>query len=628
MRPERVAIVSVMSFNCVGRTIARAVAVLLFVGASDLANAGDHPVNSEADLRSALTTAVDGDTITFNVDVTLTQDLPAVQASVTLVGNDRILDGANAYRGLFVAKFTGVFGTPAAVNVAIQDLTIQNARARGGAGQDNAGAGAGLGAALFVADLATVTASNLKFNANSAKGGLGGASGIYGGGGGGGLGGLGGGSRGAGGGGVGASATGGNGGVGADGASGIIGGLASGGDGAGSGFGAGGSNGGGGGGGGASSGSTTAGGGGGGVAGGTAANGGSGGNGGFGGGGGGGGDAGGDGGSGGFGGGGGAIGFAGGSLTGVGGFGGGGAGGAAGGFGGGNGGVSVAGFPGGGGGAGMGGAVFVQQGGSLTLAGPLAISGNSVSGGLAQDASASAGSAYGSGIFLQGDGGPLTFAPGIGETQTVADDIADQSGSGGTGSRGLSKSGAGTLILSGSNSYSGATTVDAGTLIVDGPGTTALTVKSGGTLGGIGPIASPVTVNSGGTIAPGDSPGTLNLADLTLDGGSALAFQLGATAAPGDSDLVALSGALSKGAAGTVTFHFSDGIGAPALNTTYTLITFTQPTDFLVSDFGYDYAGANPSLVGTFSFGGSGNALSLQFTAITTPVRLQAFEVQ
>ena len=119
----------------------------------------------------------------------------------------------------------------------------------------------------------------------------------------------------------------------------------------------------------------------------------------------------------GYGGGGGASAIAGGTLTGVGGFGGGGAGGAAGGFGGGAGAVSL-GFPGGGGGAGLGGALFVQEGGSLTLAGPLTINGNTVTGGAVLDAGATGGSAFGSGIFLQGDGGPLTFTPGAGETQT------------------------------------------------------------------------------------------------------------------------------------------------------------------------------------------------------------------
>jgi len=201
---------------------------------------------------------------------------------------------------------------------------------------------------------------------------------------------------------------------------------------------------------------------------------------------------------GGYGGGGGARAMPGGSVTGLGGFGGGGAGGAAGGFGAGSGG-SRDGFPGGGGGAGLGGAVFAQEGGNLILAGPLTISGNTVTGGAVLDPRATAGSAFGSGIFLQGAGLPVTFTPGAGEAQTIADDVTDQSASGDPRTRGLTKSGTGTLTLFGTNTYGGVTTVNAGTLIVDGSVITPVTVNSGGTLGGGGTISNSVTVNSGGT---------------------------------------------------------------------------------------------------------------------------------
>jgi hypothetical protein len=213
--------------------IARALAFAVLVAPSARVDAADHAVSSEADLRTAIATAVDGDTITFNADVTLTQDLPAVQTNVTIFGANRVLDGSGSYRGFFVVKFTGLV-TPAAVTVAIQDLTIQNARARGGAGRDNAGGGAGLGGALFVANLATVSASNLQLTNDSVIGGLGGVDGIYGGGGGGGLGGFAGGGTGGGGGGVGAGASGGDGGFGGSGAQGILG-AAAGGSGSGSG---------------------------------------------------------------------------------------------------------------------------------------------------------------------------------------------------------------------------------------------------------------------------------------------------------------------------------------------------------------------------------------------------------
>jgi autotransporter-associated beta strand protein len=70
-------------------------------------------------------------------------------------------------------------------------------------------------------------------------------------------------------------------------------------------------------------------------------------------------------------------------------------------------------------------------------------------------------------MFLQGNG-TLTFAPGARQTQVIADGIADQTGSGGTGNNagswGLVLNGAGTLLLLGVHTYSGGTAIASGTL--------------------------------------------------------------------------------------------------------------------------------------------------------------------
>lgn len=73
----------------------------------------------------------------------------------------------------------------------------------------------------------------------------------------------------------------------------------------------------------------------------------------------------------------------------------------------------------------------------------------------------------------------------------------------------------GTLRLTGNNTYVGATTVNAGTLLVNGSHTNgaAYTVASGATLGGNGTIYPPITLS--GTLLAGDGGGTLTVSSLT-----------------------------------------------------------------------------------------------------------------
>ena len=355
--------------------------------------------------------------ITLAKGATLTEsaDLSAINLTgkdtLTIDGQGATLDGADAYRGLFV--YSG--------STTIEKLTIENAVAKGGAGGGGGGGGAGLGGGLFVADNsaggaapAQVTLDNVVFESDSAIGGAGRA-GRYGGGGG--MGGAGGGGDAHAGGGGGSSGLGGGGGGGGENRYvGIVDGHDYGWKGAG---GQGGGFGGGGGGGAADGGHVWAGGGGG------------------------------------FGGGGGGGGFGGGG----GGFGGGGGNGAGGGFG------AGAGGTGGGGGLGAGGDIFMMAGASLIIEGG-DLTGGTVTGGSGSGGGGN-GQAFGGGLFLQGDES-ITLAPASGTTETVSGVIADQTGSGGTGSNvgsaGLILNGAGTLDLDAANTYTGGTTIDQGVL--------------------------------------------------------------------------------------------------------------------------------------------------------------------
>lgn len=126
------------------------------------------------------------------------------------------------------------------------------------------------------------------------------------------------------------------------------------------------------------------------------------------------------------------------------------------------------------------------------------------------------------------------------------------------------KTGLGNLVLAGSNTYTGNTTVSTGKLTVTGSlAATPTTVAAAGTLGGNGSIAGLVTCN--GKLAPGTSAGTLALTNgLVLSSGSVLEYELGST-----SDLVAVTGNLTLD--GTVNVSSLTGFGAG----TYTLITYS-----------------------------------------------------
>jgi len=82
----------------------------------------------------------------------------------------------------------------------------------------------------------------------------------------------------------------------------------------------------------------------------------------------------------------------------------------------------------------------------------------------------------------------------------------------------LTKIGAGTLILSGANAYSGATNINAGTLSLDSAGSTTARLTS----------TSTINVNSGGTLLLANSSGTTstdrigNSVPVTLNGGGTI----------------------------------------------------------------------------------------------------------
>jgi autotransporter-associated beta strand protein len=102
----------------------------------------------------------------------------------------------------------------------------------------------------------------------------------------------------------------------------------------------------------------------------------------------------------------------------------------------------------------------------------------------------------------------------------------------------VTKSGSGTWTLSGANTYTGTTTVGAGTLNVTGSlaAGSAANVGAGATLSGTGSVGGPIMV-AGGAIQPGTSTSigilTAKRADLSGGNGSALKARIWGTTTPG-----------------------------------------------------------------------------------------------
>ena len=467
-------------------------------------NSGDVGIGT---LPTAILTAAAGDTIDCSAiagqTITLLKSLPAITQSnltITTTGLPVIIDGNNLYQAFSVASGT---------TVTLNNFEITNAVSKGGAGGNGyvgGGGGVGGGGALYIHNGVQASISTINLTTNQAIGGLGGtgtaAAGTGSGGGGGGFaGGVGGDQSGGGGGG---NSGGGAGGSSTAGGSGIF--LGGGGGGTvGAAILGGGANnkggaipytnsqaGG--------AGSVSAGGGGAGVGGaGGAASGTTGGSGGigigtdqlFGGGGGGcgagsGQGAGGGGGdtsthsNGGTGGtlGGGGGGGAGANTTGTGGFGAG-AGGTGSGtaltslFGGGNGGVGAG--AGGGGGSGLGGAIFIQKGGTLTIGDNITFLGNSVTAGnggaaVGSGTAGSAGTSLGTDIFMVSGGSLVVNLTALAPNLTISSAICSNQATA-TTTGGLTLMGSRTLTLSSpSNTYTGGTNINSGTLNVSSDG--------------------------------------------------------------------------------------------------------------------------------------------------------------
>jgi autotransporter-associated beta strand protein len=209
----------------------------------------------------------------------------------------------------------------------------------------------------------------------------------------------------------------------------------------------------------------------------------------------------------------------------------------------------------------------------------------------------------------------------------------------------VSQLGSGTTILSASNTYTGATTVSAGKLVVDGSISSSTVTVQGGTLSGSGTVGG-LIVNTGGTLSPGNSPGALNVAgNVVWNAGGNYNWQIHDTAlgvgigwdlvsATGSFDL---SGLAANGSEFKINLWSLNEIGPdvngnalnfdPNQNYTWTILTAGSITGFAADKFLINIGAtngtggfANALSGGAFSMAQDGNDLNLVFTSASAPI--------
>ena len=157
------------------------------------------------------------------------------------------------------------------------------------------------------------------------------------------------------------------------------------------------------------------------------------------------------------------------------------------------------------------------------------------------------------------------------------------------GSMTLTKAGNGTLRLNNENTYTGATTVSNGTMLVNGAiANSAVTVKAGGGAGGGGFLGNGLTVQSSGVVIPGDgisSPGILTITNgLTESGGVTNRFDLSddPTGITKTNDEVHIVGDLNVSGVNVIRISLLDGLAG---NGVYILFTYTGNFNGNLSNF-------------------------------------------
>lgn len=166
---------------------------------------------------------------------------------------------------------------------------------------------------------------------------------------------------------------------------------------------------------------------------------------------------------------------------------------------------------------------------------------------------------------LEGTGnvqlGTASISPGQNNASTFFSGVI-------SGSGGLFKNGTGTMTLSGSNTYSGITTVTSGVLAVNGiQPQSAVSIGASGTLQGIGTVGD---ILCSGNLSPGAGTGRLTCSNLTLAASGNFIVELNGPPASGNFDQLRILGTNNLGSAA---LHVTTGFVAdPGISDTFTIM--------------------------------------------------------